>query len=91
MARYIGMVRGQSGNTVTRLGSPRSGIETVAQGGNLGVRVMGEPQHPTTDPRERDVFYVYATSGTNGRYGSKLIGTLRQDETTGAPVFTVAT
>lgn len=81
MARFIGYVQGQAGET-SRIGSPASGISAQAQGWNVGVRVCGH-----TDSDDQDVFTIYATGGSNGG-GSKLLGTVRLID--GEPVLAVS-
>lgn len=81
MARFIGYVQGQSGET-SRIGSPRSGIRAQAQGWNVGVRVHG---HADGD---EDVFDIYMTGGSHAALASRPMGRIRIVD--GVPVFTVA-
>lgn len=60
MARFIGRVKGQSKNEVTRLGSTISGIVVEADGWNLGVRVRGY-----VNENGEDAFMISITGGSN--------------------------
>jgi len=73
MARFIGRVRGGRGE-VTRLGGTASGIEVVANGWDVGVRVVGDCRAGGDD-----VFLVYATGGSNARTSSKVVATISRD------------
>lgn len=68
MARFYVTASGQSSET-SRIGSPGSGIHTHARGWNVGVAVHGRVEDDDTD-----VFYIYATGGSNGRHSDELIG-----------------
>ena len=57
--------------SVTRLGTPSSGITTVARGWDLGVSVQGNKED------DGDVFTIYADSGSNGRLAGMYIGTVK--------------
>lgn len=70
MARFIGAVEGNRGS-VTRLGTPNSGIRTVARGWNVGVNVRGRKED------DGDVFEIYADSGSNGHAAGFYIGTVQ--------------
>jgi hypothetical protein len=72
MARFLASVQGNRGDA-SRLGTPSSGIRAQAQGWNVGVKVYGRAEG------ERDVFNVYATSGSNGASGDRLIATVSRD------------
>ena len=85
MARFLGAVQGSRGEA-TRLGGTSSGIRAQAQGWGLGVKVYGDAK--PLDP-ERDMFGVWATSGSNGAESPKLIGTLQVTED-GRRVFTLS-
>lgn len=70
MAHFIGTIEGSRGS-VTRLGTPNSGIRTVARGWNLGVNVQGNKED------DGDVFTIYADSGSNGRTAGMYIGAVK--------------
>ena len=70
MAHFIGAIEGSRGS-VTRLGTPNSGISTVARGWNLGVNVQGCVED------DGDVFTIYADSGSNGHTAGMYIGTVK--------------
>jgi hypothetical protein len=70
MAHFIGTIEGSRGS-VTRLGTPSSGINTVARGWDLGVSVQGSKE------ADGDVFTIYADSGSNGRLAGMYIGTVK--------------
>ena len=70
MAHFIGAIEGSRGS-VTRLGTPNSGIRTVARGWNVGVNVQGRKED------DGDVFTIYADSGSNGRMAGMYIGTVQ--------------
>ena len=76
MARFIGYLEGGRGR-VSRLGHKTSGIVAQVQGWHSGVRVVGR-----VDPEDenKDVFDVYATSGSNGLGASRLIATVNGAE-----------
>ena len=82
MARFYATMQGQAG-PASRIGSPNSGISAHPRGWHVGVQVHGR------DEEGEDVFYLYATGGSSGAYGSTFIGTVRRDEN-GAPTFTPA-
>lgn len=70
MAHFIGAVEGSRGS-VTRLGTPSSGIHTVAHGWNVGVNVQGRKED------DGDVFTIYADSGSNGHAAGFCIGEVK--------------
>ena len=70
MAHFIGALHGNRGS-VTRLGTPNSGIQAVARGWNVGVNVMGRKED------EGDVFTIHADGGSNGRAAGMYIGTVK--------------
>lgn len=72
MARFRGILRGQSGREVTRLGSANSGLEVQANGWESGVRVVAYVGDP---PWAQDTFDIYATCGSSEET-EFLIGTL---------------
>lgn len=80
MARFIGYVQGQAGET-SRIGSPRSGMTTYARGWNVGAKVHG---HVTED--DRDVFDIYTDAGSNGGVSGRYIGRVELNED-GEPEF----
>jgi hypothetical protein len=73
VARFIATVRGQAG-PASRLGSERSGIEAHPRGWRVGVEVVGHVEDG------RDVFYVYATGGSDAACSRKLIGTVTESD-----------
>ena len=81
MARFIGYVQGQAGET-SRLGSPKSGITAEARGWDVGVKVVGRVED------DEDVFLVFSTSGSNGGASPTHLGTVKLVD--GLPVFTVS-
>ena len=70
MAHFIGAVQGSRAE-VTRLGTPNSGINTVARGWELGVNVQGRRQDGG------DVFTIYADRGSNGHAAGMYIGVVK--------------
>lgn len=70
MAHFIGALQGSRG-AVTRLGTPSSGINTVARGWSVGVNVQGYAQ------ADGDVFTIYADAGSNGHTAGMYIGTVK--------------
>jgi len=70
MAHFIGALQGSRGS-VTRLGTPSSGINTVARGWNLGVSVQG------VKGDDGDMFTIYADGGSNGRTAGMYIGAVK--------------
>ena len=70
MARFRGTVKGQRGGA-SRLGSPKSGLSMRADGWEAGVRVEAAVDDTG------DVFFIYATSGSNARNGERLVATVR--------------
>ena len=74
MARFIGRLQGSRG-AVSRLGGTASGISARVQGWNVGVRVYGQSREG------KDVFWVYATGGSNGRPPESAVAVISQDET----------
>jgi hypothetical protein len=81
MARFIGYVQGQAGET-SRLGSPKSGITAEARGWDVGVKVIGR------DIGGEDVFSVFSTSGSNGGASPVHLGNVKLVD--GVPVFQVS-
>ena len=73
MARFIGRLKGGRGE-VSRLGTPASGMTASAQGWDVGAKVE------VIDRDGRDVVFVYATGGSNGRCSSQLVATIRCDD-----------
>ena len=65
MAQFRGTLQGNRGMT-HRLGSKTSGLQVRADGWKSGVKV--DAWHNGT----RDVFDVYATSGSHNDYGPKV-------------------
>ena len=70
MAHFIGALHGNRGS-VTRLGTPNSGIRTVAHGWSVGVNVQGRKED------DGDVFEIYADGGSNGYTAGMYIGTVK--------------
>lgn len=71
MAHFLAEARGGSASPATRTGTKQSGIRAVANGWDVGVRVVG------TVENGREVFRVYRTTGSNGVEGDdKLIATI---------------
>lgn len=70
MAHFIGTIEGSRGS-VTRLGTPDSGIQAVARGWNVGVNVMGHKE------ADGDVFTIYADGGSDGRAAGFYVGEVK--------------
>ena len=68
MAHFYSEIQGNRGEA-TRTGTPNSGIRGHIRGWDVGVSVSGY-----VNENGEDVFEVRLTSGSNGRYSSKLIG-----------------
>ena len=66
MSRFYGSVTGSAKNDATRQGHDR--ISGHVRGWNVGVKVVGH-----VNESDQDVFYVYATGGSNGETPDKLI------------------
>jgi hypothetical protein len=69
MARFRGIVQGNR-ERVSRLGSVKSGIDTIANGWEFGVRVWGR-----VNSAGEDEFTIDLTSGSSAAGLSKRIGT----------------
>lgn len=80
MARFRAVVIGGRGSA-SRLGTVRAPVEARVNGWDVGVRVIAEAVG------DADVFYVYATGGSNGG-AEVLIGTIGDEA--GAPRFSPA-
>jgi hypothetical protein len=76
MARFRGTIQGSRGEA-SRLGTPRSGLVVTADGWDLGIAVYAD-----VDPqdKEKDVFKVYLTGGSNGGCATKCIGTFTEGD-----------
>ena len=85
MARYRAEIEGRRG-PASRLGSAKSQIRAIVNGWHSGVDVCGGPVTYGKKDDGADEFLVYMTSGSNGRYSSKLLGTIRTDAN-GVPTF----
>lgn len=82
MARFRATIKGQRGEA-SRLGGPKQGIVAVANGWDVGVRVVGG-----VTAQGDDEFQVYATGGSNGG-GGNFVGVVRLTPN-GNPVFVKA-
>jgi hypothetical protein len=71
MARFMAEIEGKAGMS-SRLGSKNSGIWSHSRGWDLGVEVKGE-----VDADGDDVFYVEITGGSNTRFRSFTILTVK--------------
>lgn len=76
MARFRATIRGGRGEA-SRLGNAQSGIKAHVNGWNVGVSVEAEAVAGNAD-----MFYVYATGGSNGSK-SDLIAAVTLDPLTG--------
>lgn len=74
MARFRGTIQGSRGQA-SRLGTTNGGIVTNTNGWQTGIKVIG-----SVDKNGKDVFSVYATSGSDGRNLEQFLGELTQDE-----------
>lgn len=78
MAHFRAVIQGNRGDA-SRLGSKQSGMVATCNGWDAGVHVVASHENGA------DTFRVYATSGSNRRSLSRLVGTVR--ETPDGPVF----
>jgi len=70
MARYIGIVKGTSAAGCSRLGSSKSGITSVTNGWDVGVKVILKPD----DFNEKvDSVSIWITGGSHGTNRDILI------------------
>lgn len=77
MAQFIGKLDGQSGKTVSRLGSKKSGVFATVNGWNSGVSV-----HAIFNEKEnRDEFIILYAGGSTGSKPSRVAGVVYLDET----------
>ena len=73
MAHFMANIKGSRGGT-SRLGNKVSGIGGHVRGWDAGVKVVG-----FVNEDGKDVFRVYATSGSNGgRSDDRLLGTVTE-------------
>jgi hypothetical protein len=75
MARFIGIIQGQRGDT-SRLGSAKSGLMAKANGWNIGARIYLSVD-PTTG---KDTIDIILTGGTNGNIPPRHLGTFTEEE-----------
>jgi hypothetical protein len=73
MAHFIGRLKGQKGES-SRLGSKQSGFVSYVHGWNLGVKIIARHDKD----KQKDVFQVYKTSGSNATFRDVLIGTFEE-------------
>jgi hypothetical protein len=73
MAQFRATIKGQRGEA-SRLGSKKTGIVANVNGWTTGIRI--EAGHVDG----RDVFRVFATSGSGRTHSDTLLGTLTQDQ-----------
>lgn len=73
MAQYRATIKGQRGQA-SRLGSKRSGLRTITNGWNSGIRIEARYVNG------KDVFDVYATTGSNATDRDRLLGSLENGE-----------
>ena len=71
MSHFYADIQGNRGQA-TRQGTPKSGIQGHIRGWNVGVQVDGY-----VDDDGKDVFRVWATSGSNGRQPQRSLGIVR--------------
>ena len=80
MARYRATIKGQRGEA-SRLGSTSHPPVVTINGGECGVRVVAVSSD--ADGITQDTFKIYATGGSNSRYGEysdRLIGIIREPD-----------
>ncbi len=73
MSHFYVSAQGARG-PVTRTGTKSSGIDAHVRGWDSGVKVLGRAYH--SDGLKRDVFDVYATSGSNGGGSDVFLGSV---------------
>ena len=73
MAQFRAVIQGQRG-AASRLGSKNSGIDARINGWTTGVRVEADHENG------KDVFRVFRTAGSSGRWESTLIATIVEGE-----------
>jgi hypothetical protein len=73
MSQFYASIQGARGEA-TRTGGKSSGITGHVRGWDVGVLVRGR------DDDGRDVFDVYATTGSSGAHLSKLLGSVSLSE-----------
>ncbi len=71
MAHFRATIQGNKGEA-SRLGTTKSGLEASINGWTAGVWVKAQTGEPG------DVFYVYATGGSNGGPPPRLIAVVRE-------------
>ena len=71
MAQFRASISGQRGEA-SKLGSKKSGIVASIDGWNVGVKVSGY----FDEEKQKDVFYIYKSSGSNAREANQLIATV---------------
>uniref|UniRef100_A0A6M3L4C0 Uncharacterized protein n=1 Tax=viral metagenome TaxID=1070528 RepID=A0A6M3L4C0_9ZZZZ len=69
MSHFYASIDGAAKTSGTRTGHKRSGISGHVRGWTAGVRVRGHHD----EQAGHDVFCVYATSGSNGSPGDRII------------------
>ncbi len=74
MAQYRAEIKGQR-SSASRLGSKKSGIESLINGWNIGVKV-----EITCDDLGRDHVYISMTSGSNAGKNPELIAEFCEDK-----------
>jgi hypothetical protein len=72
MARFMATIKGTRGD-VSRLGTPKSGINAKINGWNTGVAIYAR-----VNENGDDCFDVYATGGSNGYSNSKHIARITE-------------
>ena len=77
MSHFYASINGSAKSYATRSGTPSSGITGHIRGWTAGVDVHGR----TSQDELADIFYVYATSGSNGAGHSRLIATVTSTPT----------
>jgi thioredoxin reductase len=69
MSHFYAEIQGSRG-PATRGGDKRSGIYCHIRGWNKGIKVCARHD----DKKDRDIFEVYVSGGSNARTETKLIG-----------------
>lgn len=70
MAHFYGSIDGRANTQATRTGTKGGGLRAHIRGWENGVRVVAAHENG------KDVFYVFQTSGSNGRRADRFLFTV---------------
>jgi len=69
MAQFYATINSGRRATTTKTGHKTTGLDATVNGWNKGVRVLAR----YNEEKQRDEFFIYQTSGSNGQTADKLI------------------